>query len=257
MSGVAKAVGKVFKKVTKVVKKVAPVVLAGAAIYFTAGAALGAAPLWGTAASQLVSQMGAQGVVANVLSGAVTQAGYGAATGGLVSAISGGDITKGVRRGALIGAATGGATGGLGLRTDPLSAQSAPQGASTGQAGAEVMAGTGDVARASAPAGVGAGAGAGGSSSAPGLFGQGGWLERNQQLVGTTVSGLGQGLAARAESADLTEREAARRRWIERNYGGGATPGYRPIANSADRFRGQYVYDPQQKRIVFVREDAA
>lgn len=102
MSGVAKGVGKVFKKAAKVVKKVAPIALGAAAVYFTAGAALGFAPTLGAAAGSLVgSSVLGNTTLASVVTGAITQAGYGAAIGGLTAAATGGSISKGMQTGAL------------------------------------------------------------------------------------------------------------------------------------------------------------
>ena len=116
MSGVVKGVAKVFKKVVKVVKKVLPVILAAAAIYFTAGAALGVAGTaggWGGAASGLVGKLGLGSTLSSVLTGAVTQAGYGAVLGGGLALVTGGDVGKGLLRGAAAGAITGGITGAI------------------------------------------------------------------------------------------------------------------------------------------------
>lgn len=108
----------------KVVKKILPVVLAAAAIYFTAGAALGIAGTaggWGGAVSGLVGKFGLGSTLSSVLTGAVTQAGYGALIGGGLAAVTGGDVSKGLLRGALAGAVTGGITGAL---TAPATAAS-------------------------------------------------------------------------------------------------------------------------------------
>ena len=109
-------VGKIFKSVVNVVKKIAPIVLAAAAVYFTAGAALtgggfGTAA-WTQAASAFTSgTLGLSGTLGSVVSGALTQAGFGAAIGAGVSAITGGNIMKGAQMGALTGAVTGGIGG--------------------------------------------------------------------------------------------------------------------------------------------------
>lgn len=115
MSGVAKAIGKVFSKIGDVVKKVAAPLLAIGAIVFTGGAALGLAPLaggWGGAVAAGLGAIGAPpgGVLASVL----TQAGTGAALGGLTSLATGGDFAKGATMGAMGGAVTGGISGMMG-----------------------------------------------------------------------------------------------------------------------------------------------
>ncbi len=114
MSSVFKSVAKVFKKVVKVVKKVAPFVLAAAAIYFTAGSALGVTAGFGATTSSAMTSLFGPGLLADTVAGAVTQAGYGALIGGGLSAITGGSITKGMQAGALTGALTGAATGFIG-----------------------------------------------------------------------------------------------------------------------------------------------
>jgi len=115
MSGVVKSVGKVFKKVAKVATKIAPVALAAAAIYFTAGAALGAGVGWGGTVTGAVSKLGLSGGLANIVGGAITQAGYGAAIGGITSAVTGGGFVKGAQLGTATGLVTGGVTGAMGL----------------------------------------------------------------------------------------------------------------------------------------------
>jgi hypothetical protein len=376
MSGVAKAVGKVFKAVVKVVRKVAPVVLAAAAIYFTAGAALGvsgAAGGWGAAAASMTSSMGATGTLGSVLTGAITQAGYGAAMGGVTSLLTGQDPMKGMQAGALGGAITGGISGGLGLPTDPLKGIGESGGAAVadgagadaaasgmtrdgwtagGQAGmaANTSATALDSAYAPTESAVGAAQAAGpaagyippmqaqsltapsiltaevgqpaafgssdvllggasndalagsmipgGQLGAPadpsatalqskflpttnaasagtavgpasdgglfgkgGLLGQGGWIERNGQLVGQTVSGIGQGLL---RAGAMSDGEARLRAYQEQNAA--ITNNYRsdgrgllsgqapqtPQGAAAPPQAGQYVFDPSTGRYVFV-----
>ena len=122
MSGVVKTVKKVFKKVANVVKKVAPIALGVGALVVTGGAALGLPALAGGFGGAVSSALGAIGVPAtgalsSVLTGAVTQAGYGAAIGGVTSMVSGGDFADGAKMGAAAGALTGGLTGALGSAT--------------------------------------------------------------------------------------------------------------------------------------------
>lgn len=220
MSGVAKGVGKVFKKVTKVVKKVAPIVLGAAAIYFTAGAALGFAPTLGAAASSLTGSLGLSGTLGSVVTGAVTQAGYGAAIGGLTAAVTGGSISKGMRSGALTGAITGGVTGGLGFNTDPLSSLNDTQSAASAAAGGpgQLTAPGALSAPQVAASPLGAAAAPAAAQAAPASTGLLSWMNNNQTLVGTAVSGLGQGLMASddAEAKRATTRDE--RTAITNNY---------------------------------------
>lgn len=295
MSGVVKSVKKVFKKALPVIA----IALAVVAVVFTGGAALGLAPTWGAAVSGAVSSMGATGVVGGVLSGAVTGAGYGAAVGGGLALATGGDVKKGATQGLLTGAVTGGVAGGLGFNTDPLSGLNKTAAAGTPAAGPGTVPGGGNAFGIDPPA-------AGPPSAAPpnagvlpngaqvaantatqsaadgsvGLFSKGGWLERNQDLVGGAVKGLGQGLLAsgeddreRAARIDQ-EREERRRDIIRENYSNPTGRGLLSSANTAylegqparptptQRFDpsttgGEYVFDPKAGRVVFVAAQQA
>lgn len=105
MSGVFKAIGKVFKKVVKVALKIAPYALAAAAVIFTGGAALGILPTFSAAVGGLVGSLGLSASITGALTGAITSAGFGAALG----FVTGGK--KGLQKGALMGALTGGVLG--------------------------------------------------------------------------------------------------------------------------------------------------
>lgn len=239
MSKIVRGIGKVFRKVVKVVKRVAPLVLAAAAVYFTAGAAMGLAGTagagWGAAAGTISSTLGATGTLGSVLTGAVTQAGYGAALGGMISKAQGGSFSEGAQSGAAVGAVTGGVGG-------YMQAGNAAQSAQLGQ-GTPVADGTGgvyqnmspaaDVGNASmmSPADVATQTAntptAGGllTKTAPPVNGNalsslGKWAGENQTLVGTAVSGIGQGLLTKA-SAD-GEADAVREKYkqVRANYDG-------------------------------------
>lgn len=111
-----KGVGRAFKGVKRFAKKIAPVVLAGAAVFFMAGGALGIPSMiggWQSAVSNLVSNLGGQGgMLSNVLQGSLVGAGRGAAVGAATNAIRGQSISGGAQTGAMAGAAVG-AGGGL------------------------------------------------------------------------------------------------------------------------------------------------
>lgn len=129
-----------------------------------------------------------------------------------------------------------------------------------------VMRSLGEGARTSARGG-GAGGG-GGGGAAPGFFGEGGWLERNGEFVGKTVSGLGGGLLSMASAEEPGAEAQARQAVINQNYGGmtglltpggvgptaqGPAPGEvydQQVYGTAGP--GRYVYDPRQRRVVFV-----
>lgn len=218
MSGVAKGVGKVFKKAAKVVKKVAPIALGAAAVYFTAGAALGFAPTLGAAAGSLTGSLGLSGTLGSVVTGAITQAGYGAAIGGLTAAATGGSISKGMQAGALTGAVTGGVTGGLGMNTDPLSSLNGGETASAAQAAAGGPGQLTAPGALSAPQVTTSLPGAVAPVSAPQSTGLMSWLNNNQTLVGTAVAGLGQGLMGAAEGSANREAQRDEREAITNNY---------------------------------------
>lgn len=242
MSGVVKGVKKTFSKVTKVVKKVAPIALAGAAVVFTAGSALGLTAGWGAISGGLTQSLGLTGTLGNILTGSLTQAGYGAVIGAATSAVTGGDISRGAMLGAAGGAVSGGVMGGLGMPTDPLASSSS---ASSGTAaptaatpsmenltspqisGAPSIGDVGDglmqTAR-SAPASAPVG---GGSSMVGDVLGKGGWLERNGELVGGLAKGVGQGLLSGMSDQAQIDAAAARQTEIQNNYrvgGGGLMP---------------------------------
>lgn len=237
MSGVVKGIGKVFKKVIKNLPKIITSAIAVAAIYFTAGAALGVVGMaggWGGAVAGLN--------LGPVLGGAITSAGYGAAIGGVVSGVTGGDVMKGMQRGAATGAIAGGLTGaitGSGSALDPLAetgagapateaagadpsslgsmpADVAPADTAVSSAATQGAPGSIMATNAPAPAPSGGGLLNQGStpSTGPGVMDKGGWLERNQMLAGQVVGGLGQGIMgmgqadARVEAAE-TDRRAA------------------------------------------------
>ena len=96
-------------------KKVAPIALLAAAAFFTFGAALGITAGWGAIVSGAMAKVGLSGALANVVGGAVAQAGYGALAGGAMGAVTGKGLLKGAQQGALAGAITGGVAGGFGL----------------------------------------------------------------------------------------------------------------------------------------------
>ncbi len=97
MSGVIKGVGKVFKRVASSASKILPVALAAGAVMFTAGNALGVTSSWGDAVKSVTDSLGMGSTLSNVISGAVTNAGYGAVAGAATSAIAGGDVMKGAQ----------------------------------------------------------------------------------------------------------------------------------------------------------------
>lgn len=278
MSGVFKGVKKVFKKVVKTAKKILPAALGVGALVFTAGAALGVLPSWGTAVSNLTRAIGGESTLTNVLTGAVTQAGYGAVLGGATAALTGGDVGEGAGIGAALGAVSGGVMGGFGFETDPLKGLNQPSKAPQ-QVGPQVgpprsqMAGVSSASDAPV-AGVPAGPMNPGATPAvppPGPLDAGGWVERNQELVGSAIKGLGSGLLAGIDDDDdsYSRGYETRQALINRNYatsGGGllgeadtaymtAQPARPSPVEKFDpaTYPGFWQYDPAKGRIVYVR----
>lgn len=283
MSKVVKGIRKVFRKVVKFVKKAAPIILAAAAIYFTAGAALGVvgtAGGWGAAAGSITSSVGATGTMANVLTGAITQAGYGAAIGGVLSKAGGGSFTEGAKRGAVTGAVGGGIAGGLGIGvggagqpstgTQPPPATGVPgPDTSALNAADEAAAMGGNFSHETGMASINTGTpptvpptGTPPPTDGGGLLRTGGWIERNQGLVGNLVSGVGQGIMAREAASSESDALRERQNIINENYAGvDPSAGFRPLARGTsgrspmERFDPnsygayEYQYNPQSGRI--------
>ena len=298
-------VGKTFKKVFSNPVTAIAATLAIGAIIFTGGAALGLAPLgiaggWGAAASSLFGSMGATGTLGTLLTGAVTQAGYGAVLGGVLGAVTGGSdgLTKGLTTGAIAGGLAGGVMGGLGMATDPLAgafgaaSESAGGVALPSVANADALApGAGFQAAGATPPPTGFTTGLNAALPAPtpllpGMASSGpagavtgktvgtglsGWIERHPTLVGSAVSGLGQGLAGAASAGDETDAINAEYDRIDANYkvGPGALTRYEPGASKyqtpeekygrsggsrrqSARTRRRFRYDPAVGRVVQV-----
>lgn len=231
MSGVMKSLGKIFKPIWKVLKIVAVVVLAAAAIYFTAGAAIPAlGAVIGTgglagAASGAVAAVGISttSTLGAALSGAITFAGYGAVAGGVMAAVTGKPILKGMSQGALSGAIMGGVGGAVGLITPAAPSWgpgvAANPGTSVGSGMVGGAQGVPAVTPASpavaAPTTVSAGVGAPTSvvaaptavPSSGGLFGPNGWIEQNKTLAGSVIQGIGGALEGDPYGDALRERE--------------------------------------------------
>ena len=112
MSGVLKAVGKVFMGVAGLIKplrKALLPVMAVAAVALTGGAALGVLP-------GLSTTIGSLGL-GSTLTGVLTTAAQGATMGALGAAVTGGNVLKGATSGLLTGAALGGVNVALGAAT--------------------------------------------------------------------------------------------------------------------------------------------
>lgn len=256
MSGAVKSVKKVFKKSIKTFSKVAPIAIGVAAVVFTAGSAFGALPSWGTAVQSLTGSS----TLGNIMAGAVTQAGYGAAIGMAGAALTGGNITKGAQYGAAAGAVTGGISGAAGLPTDPLAKSAGPATGGVASQGAGTAGIPMQTAAGAAPA---AAATAMGDATGAGAMAPGGWLERNGELVGGLLKGVGEGWVRSGEADEEGKSQIKilreRNRQIADNYRGqgngllrdGDTdyiPGLGPTSPSLP-FAYEYVYNPESGRI--------
>ncbi len=213
-----RAIGKVFKKVLKAIRKVAPIALAIGAVVFTVGGAMGVGSMaggWGGAVGKLTSTLGLNSTLGNIVTGAITQAGYGAALGGGLSAMTGGDFATGAERGALVGGVTGGVTGGFSPENiDPLRGFTTPD-ASTAPGAAPAAAtapGTSTGLLPAAPAAPGAAptaavpvptAPVAGTTPAAAPS----WLSEHQTLVGGALAGIGQGLVSGMAAGDEAEAD--------------------------------------------------
>lgn len=308
MSGVVKGVGKVFRRVTKG-GGLLPAVLATGAVLFTAGSALGVTDSWGKTISSAVGSVAGEGsTLANVLSGAITKAGYGALAGAAAGAL-GGDVAGGMSLGAIGGAALGGYEGystsaptqaaagengpakvagtppGLNsTQTVPTSNVAPPVNAAQGGANSLLNANapsttpssadvtspkSGLLSQASAAGGAGA-KGASGSWTDT-LFAKDGWLERNGQLAGGVIAGVGKGLLSGTTGTAKDLR--LQQQLVQQNYAGTTTPGAHtgllnagaglqvaqarpagqtPGARFNQMIYGQTVWDPATGRLVTV-----
>ena len=224
MSGAVKAIKKVFRKAVKAVKKFAPVILAAAAIYFTVGAAQGVA---GTAGGWLSSGLGLSGTLGSVVSGAVTQAGYGALIGGGLAAVTGGDVSKGLLRGAVAGGVTGGLTGAFTAPATNLGAASGSNRIAQPLPGGTTVSG-----------GVGPNTLIGAADKVQqtkGLlerFGDFAQTDPGGNIIGGAIQGLGSGIGAFAQADAEVEaaklragQEEAEREQIAANFGVGGGGG--------------------------------
>ncbi|RJF80957.1 hypothetical protein D3877_12040 [Azospirillum cavernae] len=288
MSGVVKSIGKVFKKVVNTASKILPVALAAGAVMFTAGNALGITSSWGEAVKGVTDSLGAGSGLSSIITGAVTNAGYGAVAGAATSALSGGDALQGAQYGAAAGAVLGGAQGAY----DSYASGSTPASAATGNdaasSGARIegggqpsdtpqggVAGGGATMKpAVAPSAVTSGAASSSADAGAGIIDKGGWLERNGALVGNVLLGVGKGLAG-ADANAQTKALQQQADIVRQNYGlprVGLLTGTQttnttvdqgpPRMTPAQRFsptaygatgQGQYVYDPSTGRYTLVQ----
>jgi len=223
MSGIVSGITKAFTAVGNATARVGQAVLGVGATTFTAGAASGAGPLASGGLAGIVQKFTGTGVLGNVLTGAITQAGYGALIGGAVSAATGGSFGKGALTGALGGAVSGGLMGAAGLNPDPLTrgfGKSPDPGVDTGIVTGSTATGLVPTGSTTAPvplsdAAFNARAG-GAAAAAPAAVEGGSGFSRfmNSPMAGGLVSGLGQGLAGWLASKEKKQAEEDDRNFI-------------------------------------------
>ena len=183
--------------------------LVGAAIFFTAGAALAPAGSWlsgmgwGKVASTLVAKVGLKGTLGNILSGALAGSGWGAAIEGGISAATGGSFVEGARRGALHGAVTGGLAAAAGWTPG------GKPGSQIGQAQLDSI----------DPGVLDAGKSQPLSTKPPNPILQGlkradKWVEKNPLVAGSVITGVGRGIGAAAAASSQAEQSEAERQAI-------------------------------------------
>lgn len=113
MSGVVGGIGKVFQAAVGGVARISQAVSAVGRTVFTAGAASGAGSMASGGLNGIISSFTGNGVLGNILSGAVRTAIPGALIGAAVGAVTG----TGALKGAMMGGLGGAAMGGLGAMT--------------------------------------------------------------------------------------------------------------------------------------------
>ena len=275
MSGVVSGIGKVFSAVGNAAARVGQAVMGVGATTFTAGAAAGAAPMAAGGFNGVLQGLTGGGVMGNILTGAIKQAGYGALIGGVIGAVTGQGFGKGALIGGLGGAITGGLSG-SGLFSaagiDPTktgSTTAIPSETPTGFAPTGVT----DPASARVAAAHGTPTiytpeGGAAAAAAPAAQGGGGFGQfLRSEAGGGLIAGLGKGIgdyatAKMAAGEREKDREFLREKdqRLQDSYNvdpdalHGAAPSdttSRPTpAQKYSRFR--YEYSPQAKRIVRV-----
>lgn len=264
--GLFKKIGKAFKKVAKFALKVAPYVLLAGAAIFTGGAALGLPAFaggWGAAAASFTQTLGLSGTLGSVVTGAVTNAGYGALLGAGGAALTGQSITKGAQLGAAAGAVGGGISGFAAAPVPPAGDLSGgvPMAASpnTGTgfsfdtarsvidapaagAGTTPAAGAAPTAVTGNPAAAGAATATPGSApgvASPGT-GFGSFLKDNQTLLGNAIAGFGQAYLEGKAEEDRIDR-------YRENYDVDPSVYTQPVGEGPDRPTPREAYGDRRR----------
>lgn len=263
MSGLVSGIGKIFQTVGSAATRVASSVLGVGAVTQTAGVAAGAGSMASGGLNGFLSKLTGGGVLGNIVSGAIKQAGYGAVLGGIAGMVTG----QGFGKGALMGAAGGALTGGLmaGLTPQPTGSLSAntptgliPTGSTSGitatgsgsaNLGPQMMTAPGQAAAAAAQ-------GASATSTVQG----GGLMSyfKNPETLGAALGGLGQGAGAYF-SAKMTSDAQKELQKNELDYLRDKDQRIQDSYTVADSAfaaapgkKMRYDYDPKQGKIVMV-----
>lgn len=197
MSGIVNGISKVFSTVTSGVARVAKAVTGVGATAFTAGAASGAGSMASGGLNGVISSFTGGGVLSNILTGAIKQAGYGALIGGAIGAVTGQGFAKGAMYGAIGGAVTGGLGAAFAPGTQPPAVQSVQ---AAGSLPAATPTGLSPTGTAAAPV-----------AAAEPASGLGRFL--TSEAGGSMIAGLGQGIMAwqgAKEERETREREQKR-----------------------------------------------
>ncbi|MCO5072123.1 MAG: hypothetical protein M9944_13035 [Rhizobiaceae bacterium] len=228
MSGIAAGITKTFQVVGSAAARVGSAVAGVGSSLFTAGAS----------SAGIAGAAGSGGVLGNILTGAIKQAGIGALLGGTISAATGGSFGKGAMWGGIAGAATGG-LGGL------MTASGAPQ-----VVAAQTPTGVAPTGSSAVPAAT--------ASTSNGLMS---FLksEGGGALAGNLIAGVGQGLSAYSQQKAIEDQQKN----LQKSYsvdpsayveGGRSMQANRPDMPTADQAytRTRNQYDPAKGRIVKV-----
>lgn len=284
MSGLASGIGKVFSTVGKAAARVSQAVLGVGATTFTAGAASGAAPMATGGFGGVLQSLTGGGVLGNVLTGAIKQAGYGALIGGAIGAMTGQGFGKGAMIGGLGGAVSGGLMSAAGIGMTPATPSGAgtvpadtPTGfaptGSTDPASARVAAAHGTPTIYTPDGGMDV-AGAGAPAAAPASGGGGGFGQFLQsEAGGSLIAGIGKGMGDYAlakmkmgENQKDRDFERDREQRLQDSYDvdPAALHGAAPVDDTqrptpAEKYNRQgsvgkfrYEYSPEARRIVRV-----
>lgn len=264
MSGLASGIGKAFSALGNAATRVASSVLGVGAATTTAGIATGAGSMASGGFGGFLSRLTGGGVMGNIVSGAIRQAGYGAVLGGITGMVTG----QGFGKGALMGAAGGALTGGLmaGLRPQPtgtLQADTptglAPSGRSMTSPDPSIPTGGPYMMTQSGQAASAAARTATASSTVPQSSG-GGFLNFiNSETGGGLLAGLGKGasdyftMKSKIDAEkDMQERELGYLRDKDQRIQDSYSVSDNAFATPPGTKRMRYDYDPAQGKIVMV-----